>query len=245
MTFFLIRFEEVDADCHYNYDGQMTRNLKIRPNFTNHKTIKSANEVKNLVIFFGPSKHILTGIGEAFSNLEKLAVHDSSLITYERQNFANLTKLKRLDVQNKQIEFIAEDSFWDLPSLEGLSFFKNEIEELPKDIFLNLRKLKVLICGFNRISSLHKDLLKNNLDIEEIDFRNNLLKTIDVDFTKYTKLIELSFSSNDCIDKFWSKKRVYAYSVSSVEEVQKVIDVKCKGNLNSELKESWFRNEKA
>lgn len=219
----------------------MTRNLKIRPNFTDHPTIKTAENIKALVIYFGPSNHILSGIGEAFPNLEQLMIHDNSIKFYERQNFVNLKKLKVLDMQNKQIEFMAEDSFFDLENLEKLSFFQNEIESLPKRLLVNLKKLKQLICSFNKISKIDKDFFRNNLEVEEIDFRNNLLKQIDVDFTKFSKIIELSFKSNDCIDSFFSKKHFYAYSLTSVDEVQKVIEEHCKENSESKLMESWLR----
>lgn len=191
--------------------------------------------MKNLVIYFGASNYIFNGLGENFKNLEFLYIPDNSLKILERSNFANMTKLTFLELFDKQLEFIAEDSFWDLPNLEILDLYKCGIDELPKTLLKNLKNLKNFEAVFNRITFLDKEFFANNLNLEVIIIRNNQLKVIDVDFTKFSKLKTLRLEHNDCIDA--------STNSISIREIQDIVNLRCKLNSETELLESWWRND--
>jgi Leucine-rich repeat (LRR) protein len=233
--------ESVDADCSHSFEGPFTRDLKIQTNFASHPMIKSPDGVKSLVIYFGASSYIFNGLGKAFKNLELLYIPDNSLRILERSNFFNMTKLRRLELYDKQIEFIAEDSFSDLPNLEILSMFKCGVDEFPDKLLHNLKKLKKFEAVFNRITFLHADFFSNNLEIEEIAFRNNQLKVIEVDFLKFPKLKSLRLDYNDCIDASFI---VTNTATISLKELQSIINDKCKKNNESKFNESWWKIDK-
>lgn len=226
---FFFRFKvQFDTDCHHSYSGPFSRNLKIRPRFDQHPTIKSADYVRSLVLYFGNSTRIFAGISEVFRNLEALWIHDRSLLFLERSNFAKLPKLTRLELLNKQIEFIAEDTFWDLPNLESLNIFKCEIGELSRNLLANSRKLRYFDARFNKFRYLDANVFRNNLLMEEIDLSNNQLQVIDFDFTKLPKLLVVTFDYNDCIDEKYSAKYPLTSTVATLQELMEMIYFHCK-----------------
>lgn len=143
-----------------------------------------------------------------------------------------MTKLRRLELYDKEIDFIAEDSFFSLSNLEILSIYKCGVQYLPKYLLKTLIKLKKFEAVFNRITFLHKELFSNNFELEEIAFRNNQLKVIEVDFTKLLKLKSLRLEKNDCIDGSFIRA---SFDSISLQELQNIINSKCKLSSESEM----------
>lgn len=221
-----------DTDCEHSYQGPMTRNLKVRPNFSQHMNIKNPDAVKNLRLHLKPFSSILLGIGHSFRNLEKLDLGESSnsgtLQFIERVDFSNLNKIKELGLNENKLEFIPEDVFWDLQNLEGLHMWNCRITKLPKKVFISMTKLKKLFLGENKISYLDKDLFRNNLLLERLNIFNNNLKLIDVDFTKLTRITWLSVFGNDCISERYIPTDKQHNTIASVQKLQEVVNEHCR-----------------
>lgn len=221
-----------DTKCEHLFKGSINRNLKIRPNFSQHSKIKISNDVKKLRIQMKPASSIFAGIGESFRNLEKLDLGelstDSGSIQFiERADFANMQQLRELGLNENPINFIPEDVFWDLHNLEGLHMWNCKIENLPKDIFKNMKKLKFLYLGENKITQLDKDLFKNNLQLERINLFASKLSFIGVDFTKLTKISWMSLFGNECINERYIPNGGQYSTVESVQEIQDKIKSSC------------------
>lgn len=189
-------------------------------------------------MYFGASKRMFAGIGAAFQNLEVLWIEDNSLTLLERSNFVRLNKLKRLEMPEQQIEFIEEETFWDLQSLSHLNLYRCGISELPSRVFAYLRNLVHVVLSFNRLTHLPRDLFKDNSLIFHIDLRSNQLKLIDVDFTRFTKLSELYLNLNDCIDASYATKFGLYSTVSSLQELQGIVNRDCK-TLRARWNHDW------
>lgn len=167
-----------------------------------------------------PSTHFFAGLGETFPNLEDLSTIHQSLKFIERQDFANMSRLKALRLFENKIEFLPEDVFQDLINLEVLLLQENRIKKFPEKLFSNLRKIEWISFEKNRIEHLPKDLFVNNIEIENIQASDNPLKIIDVDFTKLEKLWRLGLQPANCVN-FWAVGKV------KIPEVQKIINENC------------------
>jgi Leucine-rich repeat (LRR) protein len=187
----------------------------------NYKTVKRAADIKLLYINFAPSTHIFSGIGENFSNLNKLLIIRQHIKFVERSDFVGLTQLEQLWLDGNKIEFLPEDVFWDLPNLKYLNLNSNKIKKLPENIFKNLKKLRDIRLDDNKIEHLPKDLFMNNLEIESIFAHNNPLKVIDVDFIALKNLRWLDLEYANCIN-------FDARDSTQVQEVQRLINQNCR-----------------
>lgn len=165
-----------------------------------HQTIKKAADVEVLVLDFEPATLIFAGIGETFTNLKVLAIGDQWIRFVERENFADMSQLLELHLWQNQIDFLPEDVFLDLENLVRLDVSGNRIRKLPDKIFATLKKIKEINFGRNRIEHLKMDLFVNNFFLEKISAGDNLLKVIDVIFTKLENLIELHLKNAKCVD---------------------------------------------
>lgn len=181
----------------------MTRNLKIRTDFSLHESKNSPTEVTDLAIFFSFSHtHILSGVGEEFPNLRILDVRAMSIKFIERHNFAKMTRLAELRIRGT-LDFLPEDLLADLPNLTFFHIRFSPLERLPEKIFLNQRKLKTLELVHNGITILQKDLFENNLELEELFFYGNKLVEIYVDFTLLPAVKWINLADNKCINQRW------------------------------------------
>ena len=75
----LFLYSNYDAICNDDYEGPMSRNLKIKPEFSDHKTIKNPKDVSSLLFDVFASVHIYAGIGENFPNLKTLTIGRASV----------------------------------------------------------------------------------------------------------------------------------------------------------------------
>jgi Leucine-rich repeat (LRR) protein len=203
----------------------MRRNLKIRPNFDGHSTIKKAEDVAELLIYFGDS--VFEGLGETFINLRKLLIGPGRICLITRQDFFNMKKLESLFLSENRIKFASEDVFWDLRSLERLDIDDCKIEKLPRNLFKNLKKLKEIYLGGNKLTHLQKNLFTDNLQLDYVSLAGNKLQTINVDFTKLPKIKYIDLSYNICINKRFSPEYPEESTVATVQELQFKIANNC------------------
>ena len=69
-------------------------------------------------------------------------------------DFAGLTALTQLQLNNNGMETLPKDVFAGLTALEVLYLNNNELETLPEDVFVGLTRLKVLTLYYNELTSL-------------------------------------------------------------------------------------------
>lgn len=152
-------------------------------------------------------------------NLDILTIYGGSFksIPVEMLNGVNLTELS---IVHSKLDSLDETFFETLESLRTLDFSDNQIVVLPENIFKPLVNVKTINFKNCKIENLPFVLFENNLMIEEIDFSDNRLKSIDVDFTKLSKLRILSLSDNFCITQQFT-------SDGSIPEIQNIIRSNC------------------
>lgn len=111
-----------------------------------------------------------------------------------------MPKLRELNVRNNNVEIIAEDTLWDLPRLIEFDISYNKLETLEKNTFEKNLRLERLFAGSNEIEFLPEDLFKNNEMLQYVQFDNNKLTKILVDF-RHLKVIQIiNLRGNICTD---------------------------------------------
>lgn len=116
-------------------------------------TIGSAKDETVEEIYFdhNPNLSFLPkAIGEKFPNLLSLSAWDCSLIIVSKDNFINLSSVRRMALNENQITTISAETFKDLQSLEWLFLDHNRIKSLNAEVFESLPRLKLLSLVSNK-----------------------------------------------------------------------------------------------
>lgn len=208
------------TQCSHKFSGDFNRNLKIKPNFQNHQTVRNAASVQILELKMANSTIILPDIGKTFPNLVELWIVTQRIRFVEREDFVNLSQLIELLLYKNEIRFLPENVFWDLTNLEVLDLISNRISEISENIFINLKKIKTINFGRNNIQHLPENLFINNHELESINFSENRLRTINVDFLMLANLNELYLQKSNCID-------LNMITILDIIEIQQVINQNC------------------
>lgn len=226
----ILNFNRIyDAVCNDDYEGPMSRNLKIRPIFANNMTIQDPREVNSLFFDVFSSAHLFAGMGETFTNVTSLTIgrFEGSLEFIDRDDFANMTQLIELDIFNNPIRNIDEDVFWDLPNLEVLRIFQAKLKNLPLNLLMNMKNLKEVSFHGNQLTHLDQDLFRNNPHLEIAVFEDNKLSSIKVDFTKFSNLQEVNFLGNVCTNLVFLEANPRLSKALSVSDLQAAINLTC------------------
>lgn len=89
----------------------------------------------------------------------------------------NLKTINRLDFSNNSISEVKNGVFNNTNFVTvDLSF--NQINNIESDAFDDMPELRYLNLDFNRIGKWNADWFKNNKNLHQITFRNNLIKTM-------------------------------------------------------------------
>lgn len=96
-------------------------------------------------------------------------------------------------------------------NLEGIFAFSTGMKTVVKDDMVVFPKLRYLDMGFNHITTLPSDTFEGNPELEWIDFSDNKLQNVGVNFlVPMTKLNYADFQSNRCVDKrAWDKTNLH------------------------------------
>lgn len=110
----------------------------------------------------------------------------------------------------------------------------NQIFELNKDVFLYNPNLKYVKLASNKLQTLPAGLFRNNLQLESINFRNNDLVDVFIDFRPLTSLYYVNLDSRMPKDgKSVCKLRFSESNENSIEEFQSDVEKFCR-NLHEE-----------
>ncbi|CAH1252637.1 LINGO2 [Branchiostoma lanceolatum] len=90
-----------------------------------------------------------------------------------RKDFAGLTKLNYLNMNNNQITSIAPGSFRDLIRLNGLRLSGNRLQLLPRGVFQGLSNLTKLHVDGNQLVLLIDNLFQDLTALEVLDISSN------------------------------------------------------------------------
>lgn len=168
-----------------------------------HRPGKSNDNVAVLYIASSHSnciKHIPTGVGSIFKNLEKIQVIEVPLAVISSIDFIGISSLRIVEIRKTFLALLPEDTFNNLLKLEILILNDNRIQELKSNTFRNLINLKKLQLAGNLMLSLPTELFVANVKLEEIDLSANKLKLVDDSiFDTLRNATKISMADNFCI----------------------------------------------
>lgn len=114
----------------------------------------------------------------------------------------NDTDTKLISLKKIKTERLPKNFHKFFPNLEGIFAFSMGLKTVVKDDLKDFPKLRYLDMGFNRLDTLPSNLFDNNLELEWIDFSDNLLRNIGVKLLDtLPKLDFANFEGNRCVDR--------------------------------------------
>lgn len=119
---------------------------------SNYFTITSVKDETVEEIYFDHNhdlNFLPNAIGEKFPNLLSLSAWRCSLLSVSRDNFIQLLSLRRMALNENNIQTISTETFEDLTSLEWLFLDHNKIKTLDVEVFKSLHKLQFISLSSN------------------------------------------------------------------------------------------------
>lgn len=186
---------------------------------------------------------LVNGIGKFFPNLKSLFIGYSDSVSLNtklisRTNFENMENLFEIAIHKSDVETIIEDTLWDLPNLERFQL-DGKLNELSDRTFERNGKLKEVYLASNELEFLPRKLFKNNFSLDWVNFKDNFLKIIEIDFIRLTSLKYIFLAGNVCINENFNKtdvqiegqcdyqnKSTFSYQARIVE-IQRLIYSNC------------------
>lgn len=162
-----------------------------------------------------------------FMNAKKIKSLDlckNKLTEFDPDIIKSLPQLQWIDLSENQIEIKMTEA-WNLPNLESLLLKYCRIDVLPQNFLMNMPKLVQLFLFSNRLTHLDKDLFKYNPHMEWIDFAENNLMSIGIDFTKLKNIKDVLVSG--CVSGRFNAVS-YNSDFSSLQDFQNQVDAKCR-----------------
>lgn len=153
---------------------------------------------------------LVNGIGKFFPHLKSIFIGysdaETSLNTklISRSNFENMENLFEIIIHQSDVEAIPEDTLWDLPNLERFQL-DGKLNELSERTFERNGKLKEIYLASNQLEFLPRKLFRNNFSLDWVNFKDNFLKIIEIDFVRFETIKYIFLAGNVCIDKNFNK----------------------------------------
>ena len=157
--------------CYHESPELISRYLKLSLNtdFSDHQTMKSADNVENLILSLKPSSHIFAGIGQTFRNLKILALFGGHTLKFiRRSDFNDLPDLEELSLFNTEFDFIPEDTFWNLLNLKTLKIINTKLIKLPRHLLFGLGKLEEFKFHFHSFVQIPFGFLDHSKNIKKL-----------------------------------------------------------------------------
>lgn len=170
------------------------------------------------------STYLPNGFGIIFPNLLEFEVRETPLKGLKRSNFAGMTKLVVLCIDDARLTSIPSDVFVDVEKLEDLSIVKSFLTTLPSNMLLPLKKLRSFDAKHNKLTELSGDLFRGNPSIEYINLIGNNFDGIGVDFTQLNRVSEIYLLKCGCVNSYYVKSSP-AYTL---KDLSHLIARKCK-----------------
>ncbi|KAJ8981505.1 hypothetical protein NQ317_016502 [Molorchus minor] len=129
--------------------------------------------------------YILNGDLGIFTNeltpsLEILQLDNNEIYNIEDSSFSNLTKFKKIDLEQNRLEFWRPEWFentlsLEFPKLKEIWFNYNEITMIQEDAFKEVRYLEYLGVAHNRLTKIEAISFPNTLRISTLFINANYL----------------------------------------------------------------------
>lgn len=186
-----------------------SKNIVVDKLIGAHEKKANNDRVELLQFHNGTMLYLLDGIGKLFPNLKSIFVGYSDSVSLNtvllrRSNFQRMENVFEIVIHRSEIETIADDLFWDLPQLERFQL-DGKLKELPERLFEKNVNLKEVYLASNDLVFLPRKLFRNNSQLSWVNFEDNLLKFIEVDFTLLLNIRYVFLADNICIDKNLNK----------------------------------------
>lgn len=183
----------------HSIDVSNNRLSSIPPAFFNTmKDLRSINLQDNNIDKIPPNMFN----DEHTPNLVNLTLSFNSIGTIETQTFADLSRLRLLDLEDNKITQIAKGAFQNIDNLEAILMEGNHIDSIHAEAFHNLPKLEVLNLAYNRLAKLSFDWLDQvgTLSAIKLDLSHNLIQQLvsnQTGFSSYASIRVLDLGHNN------------------------------------------------
>ncbi|KAJ6636229.1 Chymotrypsin-C [Pseudolycoriella hygida] len=203
-----------------------------------HISGENSDKVEIIQFHNGTMFSLINGLGKLFPNLKSLYIgySDSSSLNMKvisRSNFENMKNLFEIVIHKSDIETLPEDTFCELPKLERFQL-DGKLKKLPENIFQMNPRLKEVYLASNALQKLPRHLFKNNTLLDWVNFSNNLIKIIEIDFSQFANVRYVFLDGNVCINKNFIKTEILnenlyqeTNAVGKVMELQRLIYNNC------------------
>ncbi|KAJ6648828.1 Serine protease gd [Pseudolycoriella hygida] len=206
---------KVKLYCNYEFSSFYTcsvwesnvtdENVQVEAFTGTHQSGYDNVNVTQIWFWHGVVSSIPDGIGLKFQNLEKLLVgyddRNLGLKSLKRSNFMDMPQLTLVQLHKNNIKTVKVDTLWEIPNLEFFHLTDGKLKVLPEKFFEKNTNLRIVRLNGNEIEYLPLDLFKHNPLIEEVNFKDNNLRSISTVFTGLTAVKVIDLHGNSCIDE--------------------------------------------
>lgn len=119
----------------------------------------------------------------------------------QRKNFEYYFHVHHIVMTRLNMEMIPEDMLWDLEHLRYFDVSWNKIKILPWRLLKECPLLSTFIAKSNLIEKIPFGFFSHNPFMENLNFAENRIKTICVNFEPYSSLVSLDLRNNTCYDQ--------------------------------------------
>ena len=131
------------------------------------------------------------------TNLQYLWLQNNSLSSLDADIFAGLANLEWLYLDDNDLSSLDADIFAGLFNLQRIFLSNNDLSSLPADIFEGLSNLQQIFLFDNSLSSLNADIFAGLSNLQRLPLQNNSLSSLDAGiFTGLANLQRLYLSNN-------------------------------------------------
>lgn len=197
-------------------------------NFTTpHLDGRNHSDVDVLQIYDSNTPFTLSGLFEAFTNINEFDIRNSSLqsleipdvvrieyLTLYQNNVTRLTStslrgqtwLFFVEIPVNNIQVIEENAFETLEDLQFLILINNNIAEIAPRTYANNTWLLYLDYEGNSLTRIESGIFAGNAWLDVVYFERNQINAISPDFIRTLPTIfmeYINFSGNVCVDRFF------------------------------------------
>lgn len=142
-------------------------------------------------------KFLPKNLSVVLPELVDVRISKTAVTAIGESHFKGLSKVKFLNLERNQIEYVPNNAFTDLASLERLYLTKNRIQYIGKLAFSALSSLKKLKLGENQIRFLHPEIFKSLVNLEELKlYANDIVSLNEHIFEHLSRLDYISIVRN-------------------------------------------------
>ncbi|KAL8561823.1 hypothetical protein ACOMHN_046949 [Nucella lapillus] len=119
--------------------------------------------------------HIPDNIPESATEIR---LEENHITQIPSRAFADMRKLRRIDLSNNQISFVSPDAFSGLYQLSSLVLYGNKITELPPGVFNGLTALQLLLMNANKITCVRVDAFHDLHALHLLSLYDNKIQSL-------------------------------------------------------------------